>query len=109
MSEFHTVCKFGDLKEGEGKTVAIGHRVVALFLIDGQLSAIDDTCPHMGASLAGGHVENKVVTCPWHAWRFCVSDGTWADNRRLKIGSYPVKVEGDDILIAVEPKPKKEP
>jgi len=28
MSEFHTVCKLQDLKEGEGKTVAIGQRLI---------------------------------------------------------------------------------
>ena len=109
MPEFHRACKVGDVPEGEGVPVQVGNKIIALFRVNGEYHAIDDTCPHMGASLAGGHVENKVVTCPWHAWRFCVSDGTWADNRRLKIGSYPVKVEGDDVLIGVEPQPKKEP
>jgi nitrite reductase (NADH) small subunit/3-phenylpropionate/trans-cinnamate dioxygenase ferredoxin subunit len=108
MSEFHTVCKIHDLKEGEGKTVAIGHKVVALFLVNGTVNAIDDTCPHMGASLAGGYVENNIVTCPWHAWRFRVTDGTWADNPRIKIGCHTVRVVGDDVQvqIAVPEKPK---
>jgi nitrite reductase (NADH) small subunit/3-phenylpropionate/trans-cinnamate dioxygenase ferredoxin subunit len=61
----------------------------------------------MGASLAGGYVENGVVTCPWHAWRFRVTDGTWADNPRVKIGSYPIRIEGDDILVQIDP-PKQE-
>jgi nitrite reductase (NADH) small subunit/3-phenylpropionate/trans-cinnamate dioxygenase ferredoxin subunit len=109
MPEFHRVCKVGDVPEGEGVAVQVCEKVVALFLIDGQYHAIDDMCPHMGASLSGGYVENKIVTCPWHAWRFRVTDGTWADNPRVKIGSYPVQVEGNDILIGIEPKPKKEP
>src|SRR6266487_1829096 len=102
MSEFHTVCKVHDLKEGEGRTVAIGHKLIALFLIDGQVNAIDDTCPHMGASLSGGYLENDIVTCPWHAWRFRITDGTWADNPRIKIGSYPVRVVGDEIQVEVQ-------
>ena len=48
----------------------------------------------MGASLSGGYVENGVVTCPWHAWRFRLADGAWADNPRIKIGCYPVRVAG---------------
>ena len=107
MPEFHRVCKVGDVPEGEGVPVKVGDRMVALFCVNGEHHAIDDTCPHMGASLASGYVENKVVTCPWHAWRFCVTDGTWVDNRRMKmLGSYTVKVEGDDVLIGIEPKAK---
>ena len=93
------MCRLGDLVEGEGKTVIVGGKEVAVFRCGGDVFAIDDMCPHMGASLAGGAVENGVVTCPWHAWRFRLSDGTWADNPRIKIGSYPVRVEGDEVQV----------
>lgn len=95
----HTVCKKSDVVEGLGRTVYVGDKAVALFLIDGAYHAIDDTCPHMGASLGSGFVENGAVTCPWHFWRFRVTDGKWADNPRLGIGCYPVVVNGDDIQI----------
>ena len=103
MAEFHPVCRTGDVPEGEGKTVRVCNKLIALFCERGQLYAIDDMCPHMGASLSGGYVENGVVTCPWHAWRFRISDGTWADNPRIKIGSYPVRVVGDEVQVAVPP------
>ena len=77
------------------------HLLVAVFNQGGQFFAIDDVCPHMGASLAGGHVENGVVTCPWHAWRFRLNDGTWADSPRLKIGCYAVKVEAEEVFVEV--------
>ena len=99
MSEFQTVCKISDVKDGEGRTVIIGNKLIALFRVDGQYHAIDDVCPHMGASLSGGYLENDIVTCPWHAWRFRVTDGTWADNPRIKIGCYPVRVVNDEIQI----------
>ena len=53
----------------------------------------------MGASLATGTVEGGIVTCPWHAWRFRLRDGTWADNPRVKIGCFAVRVEGDEIQV----------
>ena len=101
MAEFATVCRVGDLAEGEGKTVQVGKKLIALFLCDGAYHAIDDFCPHMGASLSGGFVENGIVTCPWHAWRFRLKDGAWADNPRIKIGCHAVRVEGDTIQVAV--------
>jgi nitrite reductase (NADH) small subunit/3-phenylpropionate/trans-cinnamate dioxygenase ferredoxin subunit len=101
MTEFRTVCKLRELNSETGKTVAVGSRLVALFLVDGQPCAIDDVCPHMGASLGAGEVVNGVVTCPWHGWRFRVTDGTWADNPRIKIPSFPIRVVGDEVQVHV--------
>jgi nitrite reductase (NADH) small subunit/3-phenylpropionate/trans-cinnamate dioxygenase ferredoxin subunit len=59
----------------------------------------------MGASLSQGELEDGVVTCPWHDWRFRVCDGTWCDAPRMKTDSYPVRVVGDSIQVCV---PEKE-
>ena len=99
MSDFHTVCRVDDVIEGEGKTVAIGDKLIAVFRFQGQYFAIDDVCPHMGASLGCGYLEEGIVTCPWHAWRFRLADGAWADNPRIKIGCYPVRVVDNHIQI----------
>ena len=109
MAEFRTVCRVGELREGEGKTVSVGGKLIAVFRCADGVHAIDDMCPHMGASLSGGYVENNVVTCPWHAWRFRITDGTWADNPRIKIGSYPVRVVGDEVQVQVESAPPAGP
>ena len=107
MTDFQTACRVGEITAGEGKTVQVGGKLIALFLVDGQYFAIDDTCPHMGASLSGGYVENGIVTCPWHAWRYRLADGAWADNPRLKVGCYAVRIEGDQVQIQVPAKTEK--
>jgi len=101
MAEFRNVCRADEVVEGEGKTVVVGNKLVALFRVNGDIFAIDDCCPHMGASLSGGYVEGGIVTCPWHAWRFRLVDGAWADNPRIKIGCYAVRVEGLQIQVQV--------
>jgi len=76
--------------------------MIALFLHQCNYFAIADLCPHQGASLGAGFLdEDGTVTCPWHAWRFSVCDGTWCDNPRLKVDTYEVRIEGDDIQIRV--------
>jgi len=108
MPEFQTVCKLKDMAEGLGRTVYVNDRPIALFLVEGKLHAIDDTCPHMGASLGSGFVENGAVTCPWHFWRFRLGDGKWADNPRLGIGCHAVRVEGDEVQIEIPVSPESE-
>ena len=80
-ADFVTVAKVGAIPDGEGASFQVGDRLVAVFNYQGQYLAIDDLCPHMGASLGAGYLDEEgVVTCPWHAWRFNVCNGKWADN-----------------------------
>jgi nitrite reductase/ring-hydroxylating ferredoxin subunit len=99
MAEYVTVAKVGSIAEGQGETFTVGERLVAVFCSGGEYYAIDDLCPHMGASLGAGEVEEGVVTCPWHAWRFNVCNGAWADNPKIKIDRFDVRVQGDDIQV----------
>ena len=101
MTDFITVAKVGAIGEGQGETFAVDGRLVAIFNVGGEYHAIDDLCPHMGASLGAGEVREGVVTCPWHAWRFRVCDGTWCDNPKLKIDRFEVRVVGDEIQVRV--------
>ena len=112
MAEFQTVARVGDIPEGEGRSFAVNGRMVAVFFVGGVHSAINDFCPHMGASLASGYVEGNSVTCPWHAWRFCVKDGTWLDNpgSKVRTDAYEVRVSGDEIQVLVpDPPPRRPP
>lgn len=101
MSDYTTVAKVGEIPEGRGVAYQVGDKTVAVFNDGGQYYAIDDLCPHMGASLAEGDLQDGIVACPWHAWRFDVHDGTWCDNRRIKIGSFDVRIVGDEIQVRV--------
>lgn len=109
MSEFTTVAKVGAIAEGRGDSYAVNGRMVAVFLAGGTYYAIDDFCPHMGASLGAGEVHDGVVACPWHAWRFSIHDGTWRDNPKLSVNTYEVRVEGDEIQVNVPPREGYQP
>lgn len=101
MPEFETVAKVGDIPVGKGQAFEVNGRVVAVFNDDGTYRAMDDMCPHMGASLSTGFLEASEVTCPWHAWRFDIRTGAWCDNSSLKIDTFEVQVEGQDIQVKV--------
>ncbi len=101
------VARLGAIAEGASDAFSVRGRMIALFRIGEKYFAIDDFCPHMGASLVGGAVQDGCVSCPWHAWRFRLSDGTWCDNPRLSIPTYPVRVVDDRIEVAIPATPSE--
>ena len=102
MSEFVTVAREDEIPEGEGRVYTVGGRQVGVFRHRGALHAIDDLCPHQGASLSAGAVDDEgVVACPWHAWRFRITDGKWCDNPRLGVDVFEVRAENGEVQVRV--------
>lgn len=97
--KFVTVAQQGDIPEGQGRAYPVGKRIVAVFLNGGEYFAIDDFCPHQGASLAEGYIEGCAVACPWHHWRFSIEDGTWMDNPKISIEKFNVRLVGQKIQV----------
>jgi nitrite reductase/ring-hydroxylating ferredoxin subunit len=99
---FVAVAPAGSIPQGSGRAFPVQGRMIAVFCLgEDEYQAIDDFCPHMGASLAEGYLEAGVVSCPWHAWRFRVCDGTWCDNPKIKIDAFPVRVRDGQIEVGV--------
>ena len=101
MPNLIRVCQVGDIPDGSAAVVAVNGKEIAVFNDGGTHFAIDDMCPHAGASLSGGNVEGGCVTCPWHGWRFRLSDGAWADSPKVKSTTYPVHIVGDTVHVEV--------
>lgn len=102
--DFTPVAQIGGIPEGRGITVTVNGRLVAVFNVGGEYRAMDDLCPHMGASLGAGDVYEGAVICPWHAWRFDTCNGTWCDNPKLKVDVFETRVVGDEIQVCVPTK-----
>lgn len=101
MSEWIRVAKTSDFSGQKGILVHLEDRPIALFRSGNDFYAIDNSCPHRGAPLSEGFLENKKVTCAWHAWEFDVNTGECAMMPGTKIGRYPVKVQKDEIFIKI--------
>jgi len=100
---FTPVARAGGIPPGEGRVFEVAGRLVAVFFDGERYSAIDDLCPHMGASLGSGPMVDGVVTCPWHAWRFRVCDGAWCDNPKLRVDVFETRVTDGMIEVRVPP------
>lgn len=101
MADFIKVAKTSEVPLGKIKKVAINGKEIALYNLNGKFYATTNICPHQGGPLDEGEMDGDTVICPWHGWMFNVTDGATVMNPRLKIQTYPVQVQGDDILLSV--------
>lgn len=108
--QYMKVSRTDEVKEGEKKRITLGDKVLLLTNVHGEYHAIDDRCPHMGGSLYEGVLNGDTIKCPKHGTMFDVKNGKVVQNGkiffiRLRVSdtrTYPVKVEGSDILIGVD-------
>ncbi|MCZ6691458.1 MAG: nitrite reductase (NAD(P)H) small subunit [Planctomycetota bacterium] len=98
---FVPVARVGDIESGKGKLVKVDAREIALFFIDGEYLAIKNFCPHEADALWRGRVEEGAVICPNHGWRFELKTGKCTSLGDRDVRTYPVKVEGDRILVGI--------
>ena len=101
MADFEKVARRGEIPDGQGKTVEIAGRRIALFNVGGKFHAIDNTCLHRGGPLGEGHLQERVVHCPWHGWGFDVTTGVCEANPDFKLETFPVQVEGEEVLVGI--------
>ena len=87
----------GEVIEAQAEGVGI-----CLANVGGELSALDNLCPHRRGPLGQGWVEGEMVVCPWHSWNFHARTGVaeYPENERVKV--FPVQVAGEDVLVDIE-------
>ena len=102
MPNFVKVASINDLKPGENKVVNVNGTDVALFNVEGEFFAINNTCLHRGGPLGEGFLEGDVVTCPWHGWRYNVKTGQNIVMPNAHVPTYKVKVESNNVLVALD-------
>jgi 3-phenylpropionate/trans-cinnamate dioxygenase ferredoxin subunit len=101
MANFVDGPRLDEVPEGTGKAVELAGKPIALFNVSGQIYAIDDTCPHFGASLGLGTLDGRIVTCRMHGMRIDVVTGCFPASEGFAVTSYPVMVVAGVIRVAV--------
>lgn len=101
MPVFVKVAQVADIPPGSVREIKIQRYTIALANVDGRFYAVDNECLHQGGPLAEGELSGELIECPWHFWQWNMLTGECAHDPAFKLRCYEVKVEGDDILIAV--------
>src|SRR5262245_50243531 len=102
MGEFQRALAADDVPPGHCAEAAVGGKPVAIYNVDGTFYATGNVCLHRGGPLGQGMLTGTSVMCPWHAWSWDVTTCENTGNGELKVPSYPVKVEGGQVLVQVD-------
>src|SRR5215472_19260812 len=102
MGEFRSIGGRAEMpEENEAREFTVGGRVICVANVGGILSAMDNVCLHRGGPLGQGFVNQGKVVCPWHGWEYDPVSGAASHNPRACVPVYPIKIEGDDVLVQI--------
>jgi 3-phenylpropionate/trans-cinnamate dioxygenase ferredoxin subunit len=101
MSGQVAVGSVDELGPGQRKIAFIDGRSIVVFNIAGEFHAIDNTCPHNGASLASGQLDGHLLRCPAHGLRFDVTSGRMPGTVGLCVETFPIRSVDGRLLVAV--------
>lgn len=92
-------CAVGELSGDEGLAVRIGDREIALFRKGGDVTALDNVCPHLYYRLANGPQSGDMVMCPGHCLSFDLESGICVDDPSFAVKRHQTRVDGDRVFL----------
>jgi len=99
-------CTVEELKQKGVQRVAGSRPVVSVYYHDGNISAVDNRCPHLGFPLHRGTVKDGVLTCHWHHADFDLCSGCTYNLFADDVPTYDTRVEEGVIFVASAPRVK---
>ena len=96
-------CSLSELPEEGALRVELDGKPICIARSQGEVFAVSDICSHADVSLSEGDVEDGTVECWLHGSRFDLRTGMPTGLPAAKpVATYPVTVEGDDVLVKLE-------
>jgi Fe-S cluster biogenesis protein NfuA/nitrite reductase/ring-hydroxylating ferredoxin subunit len=88
-----------DVPQGGVRAIALGGRAVILTRTGAAIMCFDDACVHLGAALHGGSVENGVLTCPSHGFRYDLRSGHCETAPEIALPAHEARIVAGRVLV----------
>jgi nitrite reductase (NADH) small subunit len=118
----HVIAQREEFPPGTRRVVPHGGAAgIGVYNVGGEYFALRNVCPHEGAPLCQGaqraliratrvggrytyvyEREGEIIACPWHEWEFDLRTGRALHDPRQRVKTYPVVVDGDEVVLYVE-------
>ena len=94
------IARVADLPdEGEAREFDCAGKLVCVARVNGQLSAMDNVCPHRGGPLGTGVIDDGKLVCPWHGWQFDPATGKAIQVPGAGVQLYRLVIDGDSVFV----------
>lgn len=102
MARFVQVANKSQIPEDSAIGVEVEGKTIALINLNGEIFALDDSCPHEGGPLSEGEIIGEDIACPWHHSRFNIRTGrVTLDPADQDVATYRVRVVGDAVEVEI--------
>lgn len=101
MPNFIRVCPLDEIPAGQVRLKEVDGTKIALCNVDGRVFALSNFCPHMTGNLGEGRIEDGLLVCPEHFWRFQPSTGRCVSMPDRAAHAFPVQVDEGWILVGL--------
>lgn len=98
MAEWVKVAAVGDIPTSRGRRIEVGGLAIAVFNLDGEFYALEDTCPRDDGSLSQGDLFGDLVQCPIEACKYELATGKCI-TFDAHVQAFPARVEGADVFV----------
>lgn len=89
------------IAEGSLHSVELPGASVLLTRVEGTLKAFPNACTHLGMPLDGGTVQDGVLECPFHQFRYDLRTGECLTALEVQLVPLPVRTEHGRVLVQV--------
>jgi 3-phenylpropionate/trans-cinnamate dioxygenase ferredoxin subunit len=102
VADYQRACAVDDVEDGAAVRVVLDGVPVAVVRSSGEVYAIHDVCSHANVALSEGEIEDQTIECWLHGSRFDLVTGRPTGLPATQpVPVYPVKIDGDDVLVSV--------
>jgi nitrite reductase/ring-hydroxylating ferredoxin subunit len=102
VNDNFTVClKEAELAEGHMRGVYVKGKPILLAKVAGQVFGMFNRCPHMGCSFERGILQDHIVMCPCHGWKFDLRTGQYQEINEVILPCYRCKIENGKIYVEI--------
>jgi 3-phenylpropionate/trans-cinnamate dioxygenase ferredoxin subunit len=100
--DFVRACTLAALDAASPLAVEVDGVSVCLVKTDEEIFAIYDECSHASIALSEGDVDGCTIECWLHGSRFDLRTGAPSGPPATEaVPTYPVRIDGEDVLVAV--------